>query len=120
MIHEFNYNNIKYTLESQVRLLKYNKVLQICLHIINACNIILSVLSETIQNKIIYAVIVCTILNSVINYEILKAHSKIHNNTKVINDFMKYENNDNVFIPNEMILGQRCNNTPLNTPMIDV
>ena len=114
IIEVFNYDNIKYKIDSQSRLLKYNKILQILLHIINAINIILAILSETIQDKIIYAVIVCTICNSIINFEILKCHSKIQNNTKVINDFLKYEKNE-MYIPQEMIVGRYNINTPNNS-----
>ena len=114
IIEVFNYDNIKYKIDSQSRLLKYNKILQILLHIINAINIILAILSETKQDKIIYAVIVCIICNSIINFEILKCHSKIQNNTKVINDFLKYEKNE-MYIPQEKIVGRYNINTPNNS-----
>ena len=109
-INKFNYNNITYKIESQVRLLKYSRILTICIHIINSLSIILSVLSETIQDKIIYAVIVCNICNSVINYEIMKCHKSIQSNTILINQFMKNETNE-MYMPTEMY------STPAPTPV---
>jgi hypothetical protein len=114
IIENFNYDNIKYKVTSQTKILRYQKIINICLHVINAFNIILSVLSETIQDKIIYAVIVCTIINSILNYELMKAHSTLQNNTKIINDFLRQnEIKNEIFIPTEMMVGN-CK-TPMNS-----
>ncbi len=112
MIEEFNHNNVKYKINGQVRLLKYNRILMICIHVINALSIILSVLSETIQDKIIYAVIVCNILNSIVNYEILNCHKKIQSNTAFINTFLKLDNREMIYTPENLY--SRCVNTPTN------
>ncbi len=112
MIEQFNLDNVKYKIESQIRLLKYNRILMICIHVINALSIILSVLSETIQDKIIYAVIVCNICNSVINYEILNCHKKIQGNSIFINNFLKLDNRE-IYTPDNLYM-HRCNNTPEN------
>ena len=61
LIENFNYGNVKYKIESQISLLKYNKILFICLHVINALSIITSVLSQTLQEQLIYVVIVCNV-----------------------------------------------------------
>ena len=57
LIDENNYEEIKDKINKEKKLIMYQTVLSICLHIINALSIILSVISETIQVKIIYAVI---------------------------------------------------------------
>ena len=114
IIENFNYNNIRHKVESQTKLLRYQKIICICLHVINALNIILSVLSETILDKIVYAVIACTIVNSIFNFELVRAHSTLQNNKTVINDFLKQnEIKEELFMPNEMIVGR--SKTPMNS-----
>ena len=116
LIEEFNFNEVKSKIDSENRLIRYIKVLPYLLHAINAVSIILSVLSETIKSQIIYAVIACSILNSVLNYEALKANSNLQNNTKLINSYLKQLNIDQSIFMTDNVFGK----TPCNTPMISV
>jgi hypothetical protein len=117
IIQNFNFQEIKNRIQDEKRLINYQKWLCICLHVCNALSIILSVLGETIQDKIIYAVIVCNILTSILNYEYLKAHTTLLTNTKIINEFLKQNHIESkIFVPNDHIFGH----TPNNTPMISV
>ena len=103
IIENFNLNEIKEKIEDESRLLFYNKVLSICLHIINGLSIILSIISNTVNINIIYAVMIINIANSILNYEILKLHTTLQNNTKIINQYLKTNNiNENIYNPTDI------------------
>ena len=120
LIDENNYEEIKDKIHKEKKLIMYQTVLSICLHIINALSIILSVISETIQVKIIYAVIFCNISNSILNYEILKSHSNIQANNKIINQYLKQQNIETPYIVEDNYVCIKQSSTPTNTPMITV
>ena len=120
LIDENNYEDIKDKINKEKRLIIYQTVLSICLHIINALSIILSVISETIQIKIIYAVMFCNISNSILNYKILKSHSNIQANNKIINQYLKQQNIETPYVVEDNYVGIKKSNTPTNTSMITV
>ena len=68
IVEASNYEEIKSKIAKEQCLLKYQTILSIGLHIINALSIILSVISETIQVKITNAVFFCNISNVIIIY----------------------------------------------------
>ena len=100
-----NYEEIKSKIAKEQCLLKYQTILSICLHVINALPIILSAISETIEIQIIYAVIFCNICNSILNYELLKAHSNIQSNNKLINGYLKSQNIEIPYIVEDDYVG---------------
>ena len=119
IVETFNFNQINSIIEKEKYLLRYNKILSICLHIVNALSIIFSVLAETVTDKLILGTIICAILNSIISYEIMKCHNNLQFNLKVVNQYLQKNNiKTDLFVPDDNIVGRR--QTPNNTPMISV
>ena len=89
---------------------KYHKCLTVQdYYVINACSIICSVLTNTININISYALIVINILNSIINYEWTSSHNTLNNNLKVINNLLHHNNID------QNIIVLSVSFTPCNT-----
>ena len=99
-VQQFNLQQINQSIKDESSIRKYNKILNIILHTINACSIICSVLTNTININISYALIVINILNSIINYELTSSHNTLNNNLKVINNLLHQNNIDqNIIVP---------------------
>ena len=115
-VNNFNKQQILNKINSEKRLLKYIKILSYATHVVNFLSIILSVLSESIADKIVYAVIVCSILNSILSFEIVKANSNLLSNNKMVNAYLKQMNIDNQILASDNYVG--ISRTPINTPMM--
>ena len=117
IVQNFNFNEIKTRIEDEAKLTKYQKWLSISLHIVNALSIILSVLGETLADKIIYGVIVANILNSILNYELLRAQNNLQFNLKVINQYLQNNNiKQSLFVPEQIVSFKYPTTTPSPTP----
>ena len=64
--------------------------------------------------------LICNISNTNLNYEILKSHSNIQENNKIINQYLKQQNIETTYIVEDNYVGIKQSNTPTNTPMITV
>ena len=115
-VNNFNKEQIINKISSEKRLLKYIKILSYATHVVNFLSIKISVLSETIADKVVYGVIVCSILNSVLSFEIVKANANLLSNNKMVNAYLKQMNIDNQILASDNYVG--ISRTPINTPMM--